>query len=109
MASKPISSACLVALTIFSMLESGPELGTRTPKEILFMMNSYLLEFSSHAKYATRSRTKIRNPKHQIRNKLRNKSISNQENLKHRIRKKLVWNFIEFRHLNLFRISDFVL
>jgi hypothetical protein len=29
-----------VALTIFSMLESGPEFGTRTPKEILFIISS---------------------------------------------------------------------
>jgi hypothetical protein len=28
----------LVAFTIFSMLESGPEFGTRTPKEMLCCM-----------------------------------------------------------------------
>src|SRR6266498_2535467 len=31
------------------------------------------------------------------------------ENPKHRIRRKLVWNFTYFGHLKLFRISDFVL
>jgi hypothetical protein len=30
-------------LTMFSMLESGPEFGTRTPNEILCMTCSYFL------------------------------------------------------------------
>jgi hypothetical protein len=37
MASKFMSSAALAALRIFSMLDSGPEFGTLTPKEILFI------------------------------------------------------------------------
>ena len=40
-------SAALVALTMFSMLDSGPELGTRTPKEILFIFYSYLVSVIS--------------------------------------------------------------
>jgi len=35
--------------------------------------------------------------------------MQNWENPKRRIRRKLVWNFSDFGHLNLFRISDFVL
>jgi hypothetical protein len=33
-----------VALAMFSMLERGPEFGTRTPKEILFMTRSYFFQ-----------------------------------------------------------------
>jgi len=32
-----MSSAAFAALTMFSTLDSGPEFGTRTPKEILFI------------------------------------------------------------------------
>jgi len=58
---------------------------------------------------APRPTNKIRNPNIEIRNKLTDKQISNRENPKPRIRRKLVWNFIYFGHLKLFRISDFVL
>jgi hypothetical protein len=37
----------LAALTMFSMLESGPELGTLTPKEILFIASSYFFSVTS--------------------------------------------------------------
>src|SRR5258708_29886052 len=45
----------------------------------------------------------IRNPKHEIRNK-RNSQIRNP---KIESGNELVWNFLLFYHLNLFRISDF--
>src|SRR5262245_58869246 len=50
------------------------------------------------------------NPKSESRNlKQTQKKISNRENPKHRIRKKLVLKFYLLGHLKLFRISHFVL
>ena len=54
-------------------------------------------------------RNKIRNPNIEIRNKFEVKQISNSENPKRRILIEYVLNFVLFSHLNLFRISDFVL
>jgi len=48
-----------------------------------------------------RPRRKFRNPKHEILNKPKH------SNLKVKIRNEIVWNFMDFDHLDLFRISDF--
>ncbi len=48
-----------------------------------------------------RPRAKILNPKHEIRNKPRH------SNSKFEIQNEIVWNFLFFDHLDLFRTSDF--
>jgi len=48
-----------------------------------------------------RHRMKIRNPKHEILIKPKH------SNLKFEIRNEIVWNFMVFDHLDMFRISDF--
>jgi outer membrane protein, multidrug efflux system len=82
-------------------------------------MNRTLINFCSPALVANcgdqklhrpKQRAKeIRNPNIEIRNKLESKQISNWENSKQWIRMGLVLNFVYFGHLQLFRISGFVL
>jgi len=48
-----------------------------------------------------RTQVKILNPKHEILNKPKH------SNLKLGIHNEIVWNFMFFDHLDLFRISDF--
>jgi hypothetical protein len=52
---------------------------------------------------------KIRNPKHEIRNKPQSNKPKTEENPNRRIPLTDVWNFVFFGHLILFRASDFVL
>jgi len=55
------------------------------------------------------SAKQIPNPNIEIRNKLESKQISNRESSKRRMEMMPVWNFLYFGHLQLFRISSFVL
>src|ERR671923_1654703 len=64
---------------------------------------------TSRNSIAPSNRQQIRNPNIEIRNKLRDKQISNPENPKHGIRKAVCSEFYNFSHLTLFRISDLVL
>ena len=68
-------------------------------------------ERRSHNPPPCKYRRKIRNPNIEIRNKLKEKYISYRENPKHRIERKLVWNFVCFLNIWIcfeFRIWEFI-